>query len=66
MSEQKGGNPECLSSSHGKHLCYIISQRFHVSEPEEYKVLVTNPKFKCLHCGRTANNSENLCEPTDL
>ena len=67
MAEEKQcPTPECTSLSHGKHLCYMVSQRFHVSDPAEYKALVANPKFKCEHCGRVADSDENLCEPTDL
>ena len=47
-------NLECKSESHNKHLCYIISQGFHLSDTEEYDALVKNPKFKCRHCGRIA------------
>ena len=64
--EKQGGNPECKSSSHGQHLCYIVSQRLHLSDPEEYKALTADPKFKCEHCGRVAGSDESLCEPTNL
>ena len=48
------------------HLCYIVSQGFHLSDSKEYKELVKNPRFKCQHCGRVAHKEENLCKPTEL
>ncbi len=59
-------NLECKSESHSRHLCYIISQGFHLSDEEEYKALLEDPKFKCQHCGRVANSEKNLCKPVKL
>jgi ATP-dependent Clp protease ATP-binding subunit ClpA len=59
-------NLECKSESHGQHLCYIISQGFHLSDEEAYRNLVKAPKFKCQHCGRVANSDKNLCRPVTL
>lgn len=59
-------NLECKSESHSQHLCYIISQGFHLSDEEEYKALLEDPKFKCQHCGRVANSEKNLCKPVKL
>jgi len=59
-------NSGCESPSHGRHLCYIVSQGFHLSDPEEYQVLVKEPEFKCRHCGRVAKSKKNLCKPTEL
>lgn len=56
----------CKGRSHGRHLCYIVSQGFHLSDPEEYQALVKEPKFKCRHCGRAAKSKKNLCKPTKL
>ena len=56
----------CKGRSHGQHLCYIVSQGFHLSDPEEYQALVKEPKFKCRHCGRVAKSKKNLCKPTKL
>ncbi|MHC4571254.1 MAG: hypothetical protein ACYS0C_04160 [Planctomycetota bacterium] len=59
-------NLDCKSDSHGQHLCYIISQGFHLSDQQQYKALVEDPKFKCQHCGRVANSEDNLCKPAEL
>ena len=59
-------NSECKNESHNQHLCYIVSQGFHISDPNEYNALIKNPKFKCQHCGQVANKAENLCKPTNL
>ena len=55
----------CKSPSHDHHLCYIVSQGFHLSDPDDYHSLVNDPKFECRNCGRVANNNENLCEPKE-
>jgi hypothetical protein len=59
-------NPECESTSHSRHLCYFVSQGFHLSNEEEYKAMVENPQFKCQHCGRVAKEAKNLCKPVKL
>lgn len=59
-------NLDCKSESHGEHLCYIVSQGFHLSDAEEYNAIVKDPKFKCRHCGRIAHSENNLCEPVGL
>lgn len=59
-------NTECKSESHNKHLCYMVSQGFHLSDAEEYNDLIQDAKFKCRHCGRAAKSADNLCEPVEL
>jgi len=59
-------NAECRSPLHKQHLCYIVSQGFHLSDEQEYKGLVENPEFKCQHCGRVAKSDKNLCKPVSL
>ncbi len=49
-----------------EHLCYLISQGFHISDAEEFKALINKPKFACRHCGRHANSNINLCMPEKL
>ncbi len=49
-----------------EHLCYMISQGFHISDAQEFKTLINRPKFACRHCGRHANSDKNLCMPEKL
>ncbi len=56
-------NPDCKSASHNGHLCYVVSQGFHLTNMKEYNAMVKNPQFKCRHCGRAAKEAKNLCEP---
>ena len=64
--ETQLNNKECQREVHTDHLCYMVSQGFHISDEQEYKILVDKPEFKCNHCGRTARSSANLCVPTHL
>ena len=59
-------NSECESSSHQEHLCYIVSQGFHLTNEAEYQALVKNPQFKCQKCGRLAKEQIHLCKPVKL
>ena len=59
-------NPKCKSSNFKEHLCYIVSQGFHLNEEQKYKALIEGPQFKCEHCGRVAKSENNLCEPVKL
>jgi hypothetical protein len=61
MNEVKMPHPE-----HGKHLCYLNNLGFQVSNEEDYKQLVRNPKFMCKNCGRVAASQDNLCKPVEL
>jgi hypothetical protein len=67
MAEEKTQlNREHRSELHEHHLCYIISQGFHLSDEQEYRALIENAEYKCEHCGRVAKNGINLCTPTHL
>jgi hypothetical protein len=52
--------------AHEDHLCYIISQGFHLTDEQNYLALIANPKFCCIHCGRQAASNRNLCVPMKL
>jgi hypothetical protein len=65
-SEHPKANPECKSDEHTQHLCYFVSYGYHVDNPEEYKDLVEEPRYKCEFCGRTAHLEESLCMPMKL
>jgi len=57
-------NKDC--GDHEEHLCYIISQGFHLSDGQSYLALIAGPKFRCSHCGRQATSYRNLCIPVEL
>jgi hypothetical protein len=61
--EKTAHNLECKSDLHSEHLCYIVSQGFHLTDAEEYKSIVKDSKFKCRRCKRTAKSMNNLCDP---
>lgn len=46
-----------------EHLCWFMSQGFHLVEREEYQALVTDPQYRCERCRLTAHRPENLCVP---
>jgi hypothetical protein len=67
MSEEKPQhNLECDTDSHTEHLCYLMSQSFHLTEEQDYKALIEDPKFRCRRCGRKAGSKKNLCMPAGL
>lgn len=57
---------ECCTGVHTEHLCYMVSQGFHVSDEREYRDLVENARYKCRRCGRAAKRKFNLCVPVPL
>jgi rubrerythrin len=59
-------NSGCESSSHEQHLCYMISQGFHLADKVEYQALIKEPQFKCQKCGRLAASQINLCKPEKI
>lgn len=59
-------NTECCTGSHSEHLCYMISQGFHITDEDEYNALLENPRYICHHCERIAARAQNLCVPIDL
>jgi len=59
-------NSTCDSEMHSEHLCYIISQGFHLTDEQEYEALVEDANFTCERCRRTAKSADNLCVPVSL
>ena len=51
---------------HEQHLCYLQNLGYVQSNLEGYKTLVTDSKFVCKNCGRTAAKEKNLCTPEKL
>lgn len=67
MAENKiDHNVECQSNDHEKHLCFLMCEGYHYSNPQEYKEIVQNANFRCENCGRTANKDSQLCKPISL
>jgi len=60
------GNAECKKEGHEMHMCALKEEGFEEKEPEKYKELTENPRFKCGNCGAEAANSENVCNPVEL
>jgi len=56
----------CDASSIPKNKMCQRTKDAHKFDIEEVKALTSNPKFICKCCGRTANEKENLCSPTEL
>lgn len=57
---------ERCTGNHSNHLCYLISQGFHLSDEREFEALITNAEYRCDHCGRHAKSDANLCVPMRL
>jgi hypothetical protein len=51
---------------HDKHLCYLNNLGYQITNPKEFKSLVSNGKFFCRICGRVAASEKNLCKPVKL
>jgi hypothetical protein len=66
VKNKRAYNLESKSNPHSKHLCYIVSQGFHLTNAEEYNALIKDPEFKCQHCRRSAKSADNLCKPEKL
>ncbi|MBN1508917.1 MAG: hypothetical protein JW955_18870 [Sedimentisphaerales bacterium] len=56
----------CNVESHVEHLCYLLSQGFHLDDADAYQALVENPHSRCSRCGRVATSQKSLCVPVPL
>ncbi len=59
-------NTECCTGDHSEHLCYLISQGFHLSDEQEFKVLIEDAQYRCDHCGHHSKSDANICVPMHL
>lgn len=59
-------NTDCKDPMHKSHLCYLIYDGKHYSDPKGYKKLVAEGNFICEYCGRTAKDAGSLCSPKEL
>ena len=66
MSDNHNHNSEHHFSTHNRHLCYLVSQGFDLSDGDEYESLVSEPAFKCETCKRIACSRDYLCRPVSL
>jgi hypothetical protein len=57
---------ECCTGNHSEHLCYFMSQGFHLSDEQEFKLLIEGAEYRCDHCGHHAKSDANLCVPMHL
>ena len=64
--KQMKHNADCTSQGHPDHLCHLMYEGFHFSNPHEYKAMVQDAQFRCQNCGRTAKKGEHLCVPVAL
>jgi hypothetical protein len=55
-----------MSDTTEKTLCALQEEGFIESHPEEFVKLIRPAGFYCKNCGRSAVNSENLCNPEKL
>lgn len=60
------GNPNCKKSGHKVHICAMKESGFDKKNPDKFKAIIENPKYKCGTCGAKAKKSENLCRPVKL
>lgn len=66
MADAQTTHNEQCTGEHEQHLCFRMYQGFHLSNPDEYKALVKDAKFRCEYCSRTANREDVLCKPVKL
>jgi len=67
MAELKTShNVSCADAEHGKHLCFLMHEGYHLSNKQGYRELVQDAQFRCQQCGRTAKSAGSLCDPIAL
>jgi hypothetical protein len=60
------GTSECKKQEHKMHVCAITESGFDKKNPDKFRQITSNPKYKCDTCGAKAAKSENLCKPIKL
>jgi len=67
MAELKTShNADCADAEHGRHLCFLVCEGYHLANKGSYRALVKDAAFRCENCGRTAKDSVSLCAPVPL
>ena len=59
-------NPNCKKPEHKMHMCAMKESGFDKKNPDKFREMTVNPKYKCGTCGAKATKSKNLCEPVKL
>lgn len=49
-----------------KHLCGMVSDKYHKTNQEEFLKIVDEPTHICVKCGRTASGKKYLCGPKKM
>ena len=60
------GNPICKKPEHTMHICSMKERDYDKENPDEFKAITENPKYKCDTCNANAKNSKNLCKTVKL
>jgi len=64
--KKMAGNPSCKNAEHNMHICALKAEDFDKKNPERFKKLTMDPKYKCAACGAMVKDSKNVCEPVEL
>jgi len=64
--KKMAGNASCKNAEHNTHICALKAEDFDKKNPEEFKQLTMDPKYKCATCGAMVKDSKNVCSPVEL
>lgn len=59
-------NADCTDAEHGRHLCFLMYEGYHLNNKQAYRELVQDAQYRCQQCGRTARSAGSLCDPVGL
>jgi hypothetical protein len=60
------GNPTCKEPEHKMHMCAMKESGLGKKNPDKFREMTANPKYRCDNCDAKAAKSENLCKPVKL
>ncbi|MHC4638655.1 MAG: hypothetical protein ACYTBP_11835 [Planctomycetota bacterium] len=64
--ENRKHDLDCTEDKHKHHLCFLMSEGWHLTHPKAYKEIVKDAEYRCRFCDRTAKSQDNLCNPVKL